>query len=45
MHNNDSENLKMKKLIGKDIYPSKNDSGKGGILYLLFSAPKVNMVL
>ena len=33
IHNNDYEILKTKGLIGKDLYQSKNDYGKGGILY------------
>ena len=40
IHNNDYEILKTKGLIGKDLYQSKNDYGKGGILYELFLAPK-----
>ena len=40
IHNNDYEILKAKGLIGKDLYQSKNDHGKGGILYGLFLAPK-----
>ena len=40
IHNNDYEILKTKGLIGKDLYQSKSDYGKGGILYGLFLAPK-----
>ena len=41
LHNNDYEILKTKGLIGKDLYQSKNDYGKRGILYGLFLAPKI----
>ena len=41
IHNDDYEVLKTKGLIGKDLYQSKNDYGKGGILYGLFLAPKI----
>ena len=41
IHNDDYEILKTKGLIGKGLYQSKNDYGKGGILYGLFLAPKV----
>ena len=30
-HNDDYEILKTKKLMGKELYQSKNDHGKGGI--------------
>ena len=33
IHNNDYEILKTKGSIGKDLYQSKNDYGKGGNLY------------
>ena len=39
-HNDDYEILKIKGFFGKDLYQSKNDYGKGGILYVLFLAPK-----
>ena len=39
IHNNDYEILKTKGLIGKDLYQSKTDYGKGGNLYGLFLAP------
>ena len=41
IHNDDYEILKTKGLIGKHLYQSKNDYGKGGILYGLFLAPKI----
>ena len=41
IHNDDYEILKTKGLIGKNLYQSKNDYGKGGILYGLFLAPKI----
>ena len=41
MHNNDYEILNTKGIFGKNIHQSKIDYGKGGILYLLFLAPKI----
>ena len=38
-HSNDYEILITKGLTGEDLYQSKNDYGKGGILYGLFLAP------
>ena len=39
---NDKEIFKAKGFIGKDTYQSKNDYGKGGILFGLLLAPKIN---
>ena len=33
IHNDDYEIIKAKGLIGKDLYQSKNDSGKSGVPY------------
>ena len=42
IHNDAYGTLKTKALIGKDLYQSKTDYGKGGILYGFFLAPKIN---
>ena len=41
IHNNDYEILKTKGLVGKNLYQSKNDYGKGVFLYGLLLAPKI----
>ena len=41
IHNDDYEIWKTKGLIGKDLYQSKNDYGRGSILFGLFLALKI----
>ena len=41
IHNDDYEMLKTKSLIGKNLYRSKNDYGKRGVLFGLFLAPEI----
>ena len=41
IHNDDYGILKTKGLTGKDLYQSKNDYGRGGIVYGLFLKPKI----
>ena len=41
IHDYEFEILKLKKLIGKNLYQSKKDYGKGGILYGLILATKI----
>ena len=45
INDSDYELLKTKGLIGKNLYQSKEDCGKGGILYGLFLAPKIKYCL
>ena len=40
IHSNEYEFLKTRGLIGKDLYQSKNNYGKGGSIYGLFLASK-----
>ena len=41
IHNDDYEIVKAKGLIGKNLYQSEKDYGKGGISYGMLLAPKI----
>ena len=45
IHNNDYEIIKTKSLTGKDLHQSKNDYGRGSILYSLFLALKTKFCI
>ena len=45
IHKNYYNILKEKKLIGKNLFQSKNDYGDAGIVYGLFLAPKIKFCI